>query len=242
MLYFSCSCGTGMDSTKSTPGHVMPNLCFASGRICGSRCTLRCVWGTNHRRTISLAWVGPVRIPETVHRDTLRQTCAFVSSGICKSYSGLLCIRGASQRIIFLARVGPPRIPQKHVGILYGKFAFLHLVVSASHVVRSDASRARNVNTLFFMLEWDWCCFHKKRIRTIYVELVFLHPVGHVGHVVHSGASGVPTLWHYFSCSCGTGTDSTRSALGHVTPNLCFASGRICGSRSSLRCFRGAKH
>jgi hypothetical protein len=27
---------------------------------------------------------------------------------------------------------------------------------------------------------------------------------------------------HYFSCSSGTGTGSTKSLLGHVTPNLCF--------------------
>jgi hypothetical protein len=27
---------------------------------------------------------------------------------------------------------------------------------------------------------------------------------------------------HYFSCSAGTGTDSTKSMMGHITPNLCF--------------------
>jgi hypothetical protein len=28
MLYFSRSGGTGTNSTKSTPGHLTPNLCF----------------------------------------------------------------------------------------------------------------------------------------------------------------------------------------------------------------------
>jgi hypothetical protein len=27
---------------------------------------------------------------------------------------------------------------------------------------------------------------------------------------------------HYFSCSCGHGADCIKSALGHVTSNLCF--------------------
>jgi hypothetical protein len=30
------------------------------------------------------------------------------------------------------------------------------------------------------------------------------------------------TLMNYFSCSCGTSTDSTKSTLGHFMPNLCF--------------------
>jgi hypothetical protein len=38
------------------------------------------------------------------------------------------------------------------------------------------------------MLRWDWCCFHKKRTGTSYVEFVFLHPVGYAGHVVQYGA------------------------------------------------------
>jgi hypothetical protein len=61
---FSCSCGTERDFTKSASGHVMPNLCLASGWICGSRSALRCVRGMKRRRTIFLAQVGPVRIAQ----------------------------------------------------------------------------------------------------------------------------------------------------------------------------------
>jgi hypothetical protein len=67
----------------------------------------------------------------------------------------------------------------------------LHPVRSAGHIVHSSVSRARNIDALFFMLEWPWCGFHKKGAGTYYAELVFLHPVGSVGHVVHSGASGL---------------------------------------------------
>jgi hypothetical protein len=55
--------------------------------------------------------------------------------------------------------------------------------------VHSAASRARNVNTLIFMLGWDQYEFNKKHAKIRYAKLLFLHPVGSVGHVVHSGVS-----------------------------------------------------
>jgi hypothetical protein len=57
--------------------------------------------------------------------------------------------------------------------------------------VHSDASRARNIDALFFMHGWGQYRFHKKHVGTRYVKLVFLHPVGSVGHVMHAGASMV---------------------------------------------------
>jgi hypothetical protein len=90
------------------------------------------------------------------------------------------------------------------------------------HVLHSGASRVRNVETLFFILGWDWYGFNKKRDGTLYVELVFLHPAGSAGHVVDSGASGQEMLTHYFSCSGGTDLDSTKCAPKYVTPNMCF--------------------
>jgi hypothetical protein len=56
--------------------------------------------------------------------------------------------------------------------------------------VHSEASGSQNVDTLFFMLEWDWYGFNEKHAGTSYTELVFLHPEGFVGHVVHSDACG----------------------------------------------------
>jgi hypothetical protein len=71
---------------------------------------------------------------------------------------------------------------------------------------------------------WDWCGFNKKHVETSYVELLFLHPLGYAGHVVHSGRE---ISMHYFSSSCGASMESTKSISGHVTLNICCASGRI---------------
>jgi hypothetical protein len=77
---------------------------------------------------------------------------------------------------------------KKRVGTHYAKLFFLHPVGSAGHVVRSDASGARDVDKLLFILRRDQYRFHKKHAGTRYAELVFLHPVGSVGHVGHSDA------------------------------------------------------
>jgi hypothetical protein len=99
--------------------------------------------------------------------------------------------------------------------------------VFASSGIRGSRSafrcvRARSVDTLFFILRWARGNFYKKRIEASYAKLVFLHLVGSVGNVVHSSASARETSMHYFACPGGPRVVSIKSALGHVTPNLCF--------------------
>jgi hypothetical protein len=104
----------------------------------------------------------------------------------------------------------------------YAKLVFLHLVGSACHVLHSGASVAQNINTLFFILEWDRYGFQKEHARTRYAKLAFLHPVWICGsHSAFRCVCGMKSM-HYFSCSGGTRTYSTKSVSGHVTANLCF--------------------
>jgi hypothetical protein len=58
------------------------------------------------------------------------------------------------------------------------------------HVVHCGAFRARIIDTLFFLLEWDRYEFQKKCIETHYGKLVFFQLLVYAGNVVHSGAFG----------------------------------------------------
>jgi hypothetical protein len=80
---------------------------------------------------------------------------------------------------------------KKNIGTRYVELVFLHPAGSTGRVVHFGASRAQNIDALFFMLLWDRDRFDQKSTRKCYTELVFLHPVGSASPVVHFGASEV---------------------------------------------------
>jgi hypothetical protein len=97
---------------------------------------------------------------------------------------------------------------------------FLHPVGSTDHIVHSSVFGARNMIALFFMLGWDQCGFHKKRVGTCYTKHVFLHPVGSAGRVAHSDASGARNINALFFMPRWPNVISIKITTGQDTVNL----------------------
>jgi hypothetical protein len=70
---------------------------------------------------------------------------------------------------------------------------------------------------------------------------VFLHPLRSAGHGVHFSAFGAQNIDTLFFILGWARCVSTKSMLGHVTSNLYFCIGRICGSCGAFRCILGVK-
>jgi hypothetical protein len=135
--------------------------------------------------------VGPGVDPTNSMLDMLHGTFVFASGEIYGSRSTLLCVRGVKYRCnIFIPGWAHRGYHKKHARTQYAELVFLHALGSSGDIVHCGASKARNINAIFFLLRWARFGSHKRHARTCYVELVVLHPVGSAGHVVRSDPIG----------------------------------------------------
>jgi hypothetical protein len=132
---------------------------------------------------------------------------------------------------------------EKHVRTCYDELMFLHPVGSAGHVVYSSASGARNVNTIFFMLRWDWYGFHKKLLETRTMNFVFAFGGIYVSRCAFQCAWATKRQCTICHARVGPEPSPQEAHWDTIQQTCIFPSGGICGSRSVFRlCVWGAKH
>jgi hypothetical protein len=156
-----------------------------------------------------------------VPRDTLRQTCVFASAGICESHSAsrpqnidalffILCWARCS----FHKRLTETR---------YDELVFLPPMGSTGDLMHSGASRPSNVDPLFFMLGGRDAvsikstphCDTLRRTCVLASSGIYRSRRAFWSIRVVKRRTTI-FLLGWARCSF------QQSALGHVTPNLCF--------------------
>jgi hypothetical protein len=160
---------------------------------------------------------------------------------------------------------GSLQFAERHARIRYTEVVFLHPVGSTGHVVHSGASGTRNVNALFFMLEWDRYGFHIKCPGKKCQRIIFHAGVGLVRipqkarwdtlcRTCVFATGGISGSLTAFWCVWGMKRRHTffmmlwdqygfekKTRYDTLHRPCVFASGGIWGSHNAFWCIRGVK-
>jgi hypothetical protein len=204
---------------------------------CGSRSALWCVRDAKRRRTIFLAWVGQVQIPQKWVRIPYAELM-FLHPVVFAGHIVNPCAYGVQNvgALFFVLEWDWCGFNKKLVRISYVELVFLHPVGYVGHVVRSGAS-GRETSIHYF----SWSCgtdTYSRKCASGHVtpNLCFCIRWDPAGHMVHCGASRTRNVdAQLFLLGCHR-YGSHKNTSAHLTPNLCFASCAICGSCSAFLC------
>jgi hypothetical protein len=139
-----------MDLTKSESGHVSQNFCFS---IRWDLWVMYCI-------PMRLGHKSPTHYYSCLGgtgTDLTKSAPGLVMPSLCFCIRWELrvrkcipvCLRQEVDTLFFMLWSDRYRFHKNHAGTLYAKLVFLHPVGYAGHIVHSDASGSRNVNTLF---------------------------------------------------------------------------------------------
>jgi hypothetical protein len=114
------------------------------------------------RKTVSknfildeMQWNGKVMITEIGELWIYRWWMHILECDLQVTLCNLVCPGRETSMHNFSCSDGPGAISKKKCArTRCAELVFLHLVGSAGHVVHSGASGVRNIDTLFFMLDW----------------------------------------------------------------------------------------